>query len=134
MLMAALARSLAMMWSQRRRHSGFGNGRVWTALNRDSGTMTVGFAAQDAHSQSETQQITLNTPQLADYAQPMIAAKMRDGHACQHFNRKIEAPTIYASAEANDNAVLARWDFSQGIFVEKCSKGFQCLCCPSTSN
>lgn len=89
--------------------------RVWTALNRGTGTMAVGFTAQDAHGQSETQQITLNTPQLADDAQPVIAAEMRDGRACQHFNGKIEAPTIFASAEANDDSMLARWDFSQGI-------------------
>ena len=89
--------------------------RAWLVLNRGSGTLTVGFMALDAHGHSETQQISIDATQLANDARPMIAAELHDGIARHHFNGKIEAPTIYASVEASDGAVLACWDFSQGI-------------------
>ena len=40
---------------------------------------------------------------------------MSDGAASAHFNGKIEAPAIYAAAEPDENVLLARWDFSDGI-------------------
>ncbi|MEM8975143.1 MAG: N,N-dimethylformamidase beta subunit family domain-containing protein, partial [Pseudomonadota bacterium] len=89
--------------------------RAWLVLSRGTGTLTVGFTALDAHGQSETQQISLDTAQLANDAQPVIAAALQDGAAQHYFNGKIEAPAIYASAEESDDAALARWDFSQGI-------------------
>ncbi|MEM9356018.1 MAG: N,N-dimethylformamidase beta subunit family domain-containing protein [Pseudomonadota bacterium] len=88
---------------------------VWLTLNRGGGALTVGFKALDAHGHSETDQISLDAAEFGDDALPTIAAEMLDGNARHHFNGKIEAPTIYASAEASDDAVLARWDFSQGI-------------------
>lgn len=39
-----------------------------------------------------------------------IAARLEDGRACDFFNGKIEAPTIYAGQE-----IAARWDFSEEI-------------------
>ncbi len=48
-----------------------------------------------------------------------MAARRVDGQACCHFNGKIEAPTIYAASEADDDKILAQWNFSQTISTTK---------------
>lgn len=52
---------------------------------------------------------------LAASAIVSIAARLDSGVASGHFNGKIEAPTVYAATEPDDEAILARWDFSKGI-------------------
>ncbi|SFN35585.1 N,N-dimethylformamidase [Roseovarius lutimaris] len=47
---------------------------------------------------------------LATTATPSIAARLENGQASQHFNGKIEAPSI-----AVDDTPLCAWDFSKGI-------------------
>ncbi|ASJ76718.1 N,N-dimethylformamidase beta subunit family domain-containing protein [Granulosicoccus antarcticus] len=49
-------------------------------------------------------------PQIALSGTPLIAARLVDGLAIQHFNGKIEAPSIQENGE-----IIAAWDFSQGI-------------------
>ena len=44
-----------------------------------------------------------------------IAASVRDGVACEHFNGKIEAPGLYRGAERFHRSVIAQWDFSRDI-------------------
>ncbi|WP_282608149.1 N,N-dimethylformamidase beta subunit family domain-containing protein [Pelagibius sp. Alg239-R121] len=44
-----------------------------------------------------------------------IAARWHDHAACDHFNGKIEAPTIFGGPEATAGSVIARWDFSRDI-------------------
>ena len=44
-----------------------------------------------------------------------IAARVRDGIACEHFNGKIEAPGLYRGAERFHRSVVAQWDFSKDI-------------------
>jgi len=44
-----------------------------------------------------------------------IAAYQDRGLASRHFNGKIEAPSLYASPEPDEAALIARWDFSLGI-------------------
>ena len=49
----------------------------------------------------------------------VIAAAMIDGQASCLFNGKIEAPTIYGSAEPDEAEIAARWDFSKDIQTTK---------------
>lgn len=44
-----------------------------------------------------------------------IAARWRDGKASEHFNGKIEAPSLYRSVDAALETLIASWDFSKGI-------------------
>ena len=44
-----------------------------------------------------------------------IAARMRNGVACEHFNGKIEAPGLYRGTERSDRSAIAQWDFSRDI-------------------
>lgn len=44
-----------------------------------------------------------------------IAARWRDGKASDHFNGKIEAPSLYRSVDAALETLIASWDFSKGI-------------------
>ena len=48
-----------------------------------------------------------------------IAASVTEGQASCFFNGKIEAPTIYQSAEPDAAAIAARWDFSKDIETTK---------------
>ncbi|MBW4710496.1 N,N-dimethylformamidase large subunit [Roseobacter sp. YSTF-M11] len=49
-------------------------------------------------------------PRIAVSGKPLVAARLVDGHARQHFNGKIEAPRIIAGAQT-----LCAWDFSRNI-------------------
>lgn len=44
-----------------------------------------------------------------------IAAALDGERAVFHFNGKVEAPAVYRAATADENALVARWDFSRGI-------------------
>ena len=56
---------------------------------------------------------------LGKEAAVTIAARQVDGPASGHFNGKIEAPIVYASAEPDESKILARWDFSKDISSTK---------------
>jgi N,N-dimethylformamidase len=56
---------------------------------------------------------------LGEAAAVSIAAELVEGRATRHFNGKIEAPTVYATAEPAERAILARWDFSDDISSTK---------------
>ncbi len=42
-----------------------------------------------------------------------IAARALEGGMLEYFNGKIESPAIYDSASADENALIARWDFAK---------------------
>ena len=52
----------------------------------------------------------------SDAAEPISIAVALDGaRAVSHFNGKVEAPAIYRAATTDENALVARWDFSRGV-------------------
>ncbi len=89
--------------------------RVWLSLDRASNQLSVGFVALDAHRATETEQVSVSNTSLGATVSPTIAAEILDGVARHHFNGKIEAPAVFGAPNARDDALLARWDFSQGI-------------------
>ena len=89
--------------------------RVWLAIDRGTGKLTVGQERNRAHSPEETADIAIDPPDLASEATVSIAAHLSNGRAEKHFNGKIEAPAIYAATTPDPAALLAKWDFSRGI-------------------
>ena len=56
----------------------------------------------------------------------LIAAKLSDGLADNHFDGKIEAPGIYAAVDVDPTRIAAKWDFSaqtRSLIVEDMGQG-----------
>ena len=45
----------------------------------------------------------------------VIAARMEEGQAGEHFNGRIEAPALYRGSSTETGTLIARWDFAQDI-------------------
>ena len=88
--------------------------RNWYALEAiyDAGTLTVRQTATEAsraHLNAERATNAAAVAQVNDVGGPiMIAARKKDGAPCDHFNGKIEAPSIIGEA-----GLIAAWDFSR---------------------
>jgi len=60
--------------------------------------------------ESSTTSIELSSTSYDTQAKPVIAARIQQNQASQHFNGKIEAPSI-----SLNNTIICQWDFSIGM-------------------
>ncbi|MGI9524154.1 MAG: N,N-dimethylformamidase beta subunit family domain-containing protein [Hyphomicrobiaceae bacterium] len=89
--------------------------KVWLALDTRKGSVEIGFS--DIHCSDIRTDATGSASSIDVFgSQPIcVAAKTNHSGVAHHFNGKIEAPTIYASPDAQSETLLSRWDFSQQI-------------------
>ncbi len=94
--------------------------RVWFSCDPAAGRYTLGqqeVGARGSINPPITTTLTIDVDRTGPSGnhRTIIAAEMVDGRAVHHFNGKIEAPAVYAAAEPDESALVARWDFSRGI-------------------
>lgn len=91
--------------------------RKWTAvrlsLDSQAGTLTVAQEPRDmwgvpATATAEARGVSSRPGEIL-----MIAAALRDGQADLHYDGKIEAPAVFAAADADEGRLAARWDFAR---------------------
>ena len=78
---------------------------------------TTGSTARDGPARPSTPASDPSSPSApgADGPRASVAARLVDGVATEHFDGRIEAPTVLAGPDPATTTVRARWDFALGI-------------------
>ena len=88
------------------------------SFNANQGILTLhqpGNNCQGKSISSQTASLKINKTINAVNGPVTIAAYLENGLNSQHFNGKIEAPSIHNGFEKSSRKILAKWDFSSDI-------------------
>ena len=80
-----------------------------------SGLLTVTQQTDETWSDPVEASVIVPNQSFAEGLPILIAARLNDGFAENHFDGKIESPGIYAAADADPSRIVVKWDFARQV-------------------